>query len=245
MAQAYDWKEDEDVSTCRYKLVTFMPIYMNYYSPAGSIHVDIPPEACAKIEDVDSDGWCGFRALAVHCYGNQDLFMRVKKQIYQYICDNEEEVFAVVCLGSSSELALLKKRMAYGVEEATAYAADSFCPKDYWFESSADCQLAANTFNRPVAIFSDDPAEWPTRMSFPIRTPPRIKMPPMSIYHVNRNHFQAIELSYKKMEWPGISPRREQIWRERGLPHRLKDVWKNLNLKKVIIKSNEDCPFEV
>ena len=217
---------------------------MHYHRPSASIHIDIPPEARAKIVDVQSDGWCGFRALAMHHCGNEDLFMRVKSQMYDYLCENEDEVLTVVCLGAKSEFDILKERMEYGVEHHT-YAADSYCPEKYWFEASTDCQLAANTFNRPVAIFCDNPDEWPTKMFFPIRAPPRIKMSPMVMYHVNSNHYQAIDLSAKKMEWPGISRRKEAMWKKQGLPHRLKDVWNFLTLKKVVITSNESHPHEI
>ena len=130
-------------------------------------------------------------------------------------------------------------KQGYGVTKGSANKTSSVCPMQYWFDSSIDCQLDANTFNRPIAVFSDDHSKYPTKVRFPIRGPPLVKKPPIAMYYVNGNHYQCIDVAHKKMEWPPISNRAETLWKEQGLPNRLKDVWKFLTFKCVVDKDSE------
>ena len=140
-----------------------MLIFM-YDSPRSSIHDEIPSEAFKKAMQIDSDGWCGFRTLALQHYGNQYLFPRVKCMMLEYMCQHEEDVIATVCYGSRQEYKTLQDGREYGATKKSSAQTKNFCPKKYWFDAWTDCQLAANTFNRPVVVYSDDPEAFPTKI---------------------------------------------------------------------------------
>ncbi|KAI9325958.1 hypothetical protein BD770DRAFT_457522, partial [Pilaira anomala] len=106
--------------------------------------------------DVKGDGFCGFRCLAFEIYGDQVLFWKVKITMRDVLLQNVE--FYSHNFSDYIAYDRLKKVVCFGIEEiieSNSGQKDIAAPLQYWFYSPGCTQLAADTFRRLVATYTD------------------------------------------------------------------------------------------
>ena len=131
----------------------------------GNIHSSIDLNTSIII-DVTGDGFCGFRCIANEIFGDQEQFWKVKMEMRDVLLKNAE--FYRESFSDFIEYDRLKKVVCFGIEEIVesttinwSLFVDSsgqkevFAPSNCWFYSAGCTQLAADTFRRPVAAYSD------------------------------------------------------------------------------------------
>ena len=183
------------------------------------------------------DGWCGFRTLAYIVYKDQEKYLDVKEKMYSYVKDNRDICTDYICIGHRTLYDELLQRMAYGV--APQLRTRSACRKEYWFDLAFDIQVAANTFNLPLASYSDSIHE--SALYLPYDIPAGQPLPEI-IYFVHGNYFQTIRTKrFPRMIWPPVSPKSLAIWESRGRDPKLyKAAWKYIHREKYPVAQNSD-----
>lgn len=191
-----------------------------YLSLIEQIHPSIEKNWYTAAINVRADGFCGFRALAVQLYGDEEKFWEVKMMMRDFLLTMDEgkdestgfykkhlrgfidyqELKSIVCFGLQAKVGCQK------VDKSLTYAG-----QDYWFTLPGCAQLAADTFQRLVATYAEKKY---------MNTPPCTFVPlivkqetkkkkemPLLMQRVNDNHF--ITLSMKraiKPTWPLPQP---------------------------------------
>ncbi|KAI8136348.1 hypothetical protein BJV82DRAFT_641671 [Fennellomyces sp. T-0311] len=116
---------------------------------------ELPIEYIAKDQDVLGDGFCGFRVIAFHILGNDEEHMTIKKSMLGYVIANRDYCHEHICGKNDEVLDKLIERLEYGISpESVEIAKTSVVPKKYWFNGMTDIQVAANTFETPIASYS-------------------------------------------------------------------------------------------
>lgn len=200
-----------------------------------TIHDDIPKEYITSAENVKSDGWCGYRAVAALLYGDQERYMDVKAAMLRQVQNNVDFyrrywcVHKVVYEDMMKRLQMLEKR--------------SSVTSEYWFDAAIDLQIVADAFQRPFAFYSDDSkvnlANRPT-LYIPFfydkdkSSSRRVNHSPLIVHFLGRNHFAAIHIrrSISTITWPPINERFALITKERGYDsHKVvKSYWSHLKI---------------
>ncbi|KAG0188828.1 hypothetical protein DFQ28_004321 [Apophysomyces sp. BC1034] len=118
-----------------------------------TVDENIPRENYITTMDVRGDGYCGFRVLALLIKGDENEFPSIKKEMLNELEANIE----VYKRHFNYPVEELRKIVAYGhdLEHTAPGNPGSGCSYEYWFDASICAQLAADTFNTPIAIYSD------------------------------------------------------------------------------------------
>lgn len=160
--------------------------------------------------------------------------------MYAYVLQNPNICLDYICNGIEKEYQLLLERMAYGVISGDK---DNICPRKYWFDGSTDIQVAANTFQHPIACYTSGSwaADLEPVLRLPHSPPANIKNPPhpLVMHFVNGNHWEAVILTAsKKMIWPCVPDVHKSQWNKLNIPLSYKTCWRYLHIKKRENKPN-------
>ena len=164
---------------------------------------------------IKSDNWCGFRTIAYFIYGDEGRFLDVKEQMYLYTKNNKEICLDYICGGRRWLYDKLIKWMAYGVEPKLRSHIN--CPSTYWLDGATDCQIAANTFCVPIAVYSSiapgtKHPDHDSKLFLPFDVPKKLTQPEI-MHFVNGNHWESIKIRRaQKMKWPLVSKDYLPIW---------------------------------
>lgn len=123
--------------------------------------------------------------------GDQDAYLQVKERVYEYMNKNPYICLKYICQGFSEECTILAERMAYGITKETEDMRYEPCPTKYWFDGATDIQLAANTFDRPIACYSSNPASPLQAHEAAVYLPyaaPKQPLQPFAMHFLNSNH---------------------------------------------------------
>ena len=180
-----------------------------YLSLIEQIHPSIEKNWYTAAINVRGDGFCGFRALAVQLYGDEEKFWEVKMMMRDFLLTMDEgkdestgfykkhlkgfidyqELKSVVCFGLQAKVGCKK------VDKSLMNAS-----QDYWFTLPGCAQLAADTFQRLVATYAERKyMNTPPCTFVPLtikQETKRKKEMPLLMQRVNDNHF--ITLSMKR-----------------------------------------------
>lgn len=118
------------------------------------ISSDIDFASYDNIANIKRDGFCGFRAIAYEIFGDQDKFMEVKFAMRDRLAEVKEAYRTSFPL---FDVDVLERIVNFGIEAEKNSMAISItkpysCGSLFWFLAPECAQLAACTFNRPVAI---------------------------------------------------------------------------------------------
>ncbi|RUS35243.1 hypothetical protein BC938DRAFT_473789 [Jimgerdemannia flammicorona] len=106
------------------------------------LDVRIPRDANYMIYDVNPDGNCGFRSLAVAMYDNEEEWQRIKREMKVEL-DKHDEFY--------------RNWLGYDIDKINkiiTWNKASHRLPDHWFCSPECAQLAADTYKARVAVFS-------------------------------------------------------------------------------------------
>ncbi|KAF7720455.1 hypothetical protein EC973_008517, partial [Apophysomyces ossiformis] len=192
---------------------------------------NIPRDNYINTVDVRGDGYCKFRVLALLLKGDEDEFPSVKKQMLQQL-DSNTEIYRNYY---NYPVEQLRKIVEYGhkLDKPSKNAPSPGCGYEYWFDSSICVQLACDTFNVPIAVFSDagkravttDEGEemvdiHPPVLHLPYNGPIDQKKPPspLVMHFVHGNHWATVVMKRsRKMVWPPIYYKHKEVCAKLGL----------------------------
>ncbi|OAD68555.1 hypothetical protein PHYBLDRAFT_172978 [Phycomyces blakesleeanus NRRL 1555(-)] len=147
------------------------------------------------------NGWCGFRVFAHLKEGGEDQFPLVKKKMLATMATHGklyEHNFGM-------DVAKVTEIIAFGSEIDPALGENiPSCPSSMWF-SAPDCaQIIADTYNKPVCVYSDD---WSvlsvTFLPLHDQKPLKRKSLPMVLHHVHGCHWTTIKVKpHVHRSWP-------------------------------------------
>ncbi|PHZ08064.1 uncharacterized protein RHIMIDRAFT_295435 [Rhizopus microsporus ATCC 52813] len=98
-------------------------------------------EKVAKIYSPDADGNCGYRAISMAIYGNQNSWKEVKEQILKTYKKYKDTLYA----NQVEDSDIFEKSLSCNL---------SPCPIQYLFNITDCPQIAADAFVRGIAVFS-------------------------------------------------------------------------------------------
>lgn len=144
---------------------------------------NIPKKAVESVYNPAGDGNCGFRALAWAIYGNEHLYEDVKTRMAIQFLSNKHTMY--------------KKDDAPKIEAVLAKGSGK------WFMAPECVQIAADTFQRPIAFYGPL-----TYLYIPSRIPPAEAASTHPIILQLKNaHFILITIPEDvAFQWPEISP---------------------------------------
>jgi hypothetical protein len=146
-----------------------------------------------KLLNVLGDGQCGFRCLAAAVYGSEEDWKVVKSTMFLQLATYME--FYDELFGQDNRLMSVLQHL------------ESPCSENLWFYTPDCAQLAADTFQRTIAIFDLERPDY-SLLYIPIMTACKDLLP-IGLC-LRANHFQLATFSETDMEtdyrWPTISP---------------------------------------
>ncbi|KAI8140071.1 hypothetical protein BJV82DRAFT_716179 [Fennellomyces sp. T-0311] len=180
---------------------------------------DVSEDCSTGTSDVEADGFCGYRALALQILGNQDKHMKLKERMLSHLHRNHD--FYLDCLfnGRINVMKNTIERLEYGSTPETAHIKS--CGRDYYSEGTIDAQIAADAYTTPIAIFDTRP-EWPSVMYLPLTVPSEDNPQPQPVNLLPLSqigHFVVIDLIPSRachLEWPAVKPYHEKLWQYLG-----------------------------
>lgn len=171
--------------------------------------------------------------------GNQDAFIEVKKEMLACLQENRE--FYMTYLSNEfAEIDVIEKALSF----ALSGEVPDFCPSDYWFVNPGCSQIAADTYKRPVAVYSsrfnkDRYGEYcDTPLLFLPFKEPKDKLSPIVMQFVGRDHWSTVKIRRPlTIEWPVIHWPLIDACKAIGDSRDLrKHVWRNLKIKKPVYR---------
>lgn len=143
----------------------------------------IPKAAVESVYNPRGDGNCGFRALAHAIYGNEDLYEDVKSRMLAHFRQ--------------------KKHIHYRGDDAVAIESVLARNSGKWFMAPECVQIAANTFQRPIAFYGSI-----TYLYVPSHiTPAEASAIHPIIMQLRNSHFILVYIRQDaQFQWPEISP---------------------------------------
>ncbi|KAI8146423.1 hypothetical protein BJV82DRAFT_665383 [Fennellomyces sp. T-0311] len=145
-------REENRRPTKRVRFATPPPYDQLYYEVSGApfdVYPEIPKEYVTRVVDIQSDGWCGYRAIACHVTGNQDDAVSIKQAMLQQLLENlefyEQNLWGGHKCITEEVLNRLRYQQNFGV---------SSCSIDYWMDAIIELPIAADAFNMPFAVYS-------------------------------------------------------------------------------------------
>lgn len=173
----------------------------------------IPKECYTCVVNVIGDGFCGFRALAYQIYGDEKEFWRVKREMRDTLLLNQDhyrkhlsrfiivdELIETVCYGIEKEIGNLIISSEKNLSAAS----------EYWFNSPDCAQLAADTYQAPLAVFSEKQHGNYGTTFLPLLNESKTVIPkkhrrktPLLLQRVDQNHWVTLIMRKAiKMTWP-------------------------------------------
>ena len=225
-----------------------MNILGYYYDHLLSqVDPNIPKENYSILIDVEGDGFCGWRALAVQIYDDEHQFWTVKKKMRDTLFKNEK--FYMDNFKDYFDFDEVKKRVCYGIEETVGsdvvrdelFVKDGdaedevkyFCNPEYYFSSVGCPQLAADTFFGPITLYSEKEYQNTRGVSYiPLLTEytdvdiKKKRPQPLLLQRVNQNHWVTLGLRRSK-KLPCPLP-------DHSYEFATKDLKKVANIKKTV-----------
>ena len=138
-------------------------------------------------------GWCDFYILSHVMYKDQEKYIEVKEQMYQYVVWNTDICRTYISQGFDTIYDDSLKKDGIGVLSRNYVDAPPrlfFCRRKHWLDAAQDLQVAANTFNIPIASYLS--SGHPSQLYLPFDIPKGQPLPGM-IHFVNGNHFETIK----------------------------------------------------
>lgn len=200
----------------------------------------------SQVVTIKADGWCGFRSITHAVYGDQDEYMLVKAKMQERLRVIEgvyREHF-----GQLMDKEYIDKSMPicqHALDDPAA--AIRSCPSEYWFNAPGCVQLAADTCNRPVALYPSTAERTPTDpdsyiiphlLFLPFDGPTSASnrpLPPIILQQNNNNHWIMLELKQVRlMKWPVIDRGIQLAYQSSGEnPRSLRQhLWRHLDIRK-------------
>lgn len=223
-----------------------------------TVDENIPRDNYITTMDVRGDGYCGFRVLALLIKGNENEFPSIKRAMLNELDSN----IGVYQRYFNYPVERLRKIVAYGHDAESAIPEDvsTGCSYEYWFDANICAQLAADTFNTPIAIFSDAgkrtiTTENGTKEVFihppitylPYKGPIATNTPPVPLvmHFVHGNHWATVLMKRsRKMVWPPIAYKHKEVCSILGIDDKVRSFWnRHLSFKKVEKDTNINCPI--
>ncbi|OAD73333.1 hypothetical protein PHYBLDRAFT_65941 [Phycomyces blakesleeanus NRRL 1555(-)] len=162
-----------------------------------------------------ADGWCGFRVLAHLIYKDQNKFPLVKRDMLAAL-PKYKTLYANTFGTDTSQL---EKIIQHGSQldysntsntNTNTNTNTNFIPvcsdASMWFNTPDCAQLAADTYTRPVCVYSDSPnTPSTTFLSFALPNNKTKQRQPLIFNHVNSNHWTTVDLSRNiSRKWPTV-----------------------------------------
>ncbi|KAG2216727.1 hypothetical protein INT45_013838 [Circinella minor] len=195
------------------------------------VHPDIPTEcSCYRLDlglvynssvglkTIKSDGYCGYRALALQLHGDQNQYTKVKQTMLSHLNANYEFYRDILCNGRDNIMNRVINRLEFGIIPETAH--HTSCSSDYWFDALRDSQIAADAYTTPIAVFMGN-THWKSVLYLPFTIPSDTNRhpQPLNLFHCS-NHFSMVDLIPSRtryMEWPSVRPYHKAGWDFLGL----------------------------
>lgn len=190
------------------------------------IPFDIHPDVFSAFEvysffNPKSDGWCGWRALARHWMGDEDLFPFMKRQMIETFLRNKSVYLDSMdfdCEVGYSIKSGRKRRLGLTTEEVLRAGSDDLqlidCDVELWFESPRFAQITADFLHCPVLVYPElnGPNKGVVPLSFlplsvdPYCWPDKGVKSPLILQRVNGNHWILLYVKTKNNNatWPSI-----------------------------------------
>lgn len=166
-----------------------------------------------NIQEVDSDGHCGFQAIAVSIGRSQDEWPYIRQQLELTLLKSPD-IFSDQSLPDlrADGLTRLRTRKANVVSE-----------QKYWLTMPGWGGVIATTFNRPVIFYGNC---YSSQINFPYLTPPN-NSPPI-VLALASLHFCSLTLDFTRPNLP--VPNYSTIWQQYCTPEASKwvNIWKPL-----------------
>ncbi|OAD68443.1 hypothetical protein PHYBLDRAFT_173439 [Phycomyces blakesleeanus NRRL 1555(-)] len=155
--------------------------------------------------NLTADGWCGFRVLAYLIYKDQEKFPLVKRDMLATL-PKYSSIYASTFGTDVKQLEAIIKHgsdlcITNSNSDSNSNTNTNFIPAcldaSMWFSTSDCAQLAADTYKRPVCVYSDNP-NTPSVSFLPFTLPENISkhQQPLIFNHVNNNHWTTVHLSH-------------------------------------------------
>ena len=157
-----------------------------------------------QVQNTKSDGNCGFRALAVALVGDEERWRCVKLSMLRHLKMRNQ---------------LYQDWIGYDVVNLRRILENmtSPCLEDHWFLSPDCCQLAADTFNIPVAHYDAINSSNDT-LYLPSETQPGRRCYPIILCLVHNNHYVNVEcIADSQVKWPRFNIQHKPICCLHGL----------------------------
>ncbi|KAL0087975.1 hypothetical protein J3Q64DRAFT_1469954 [Phycomyces blakesleeanus] len=162
-------------------------------------NLDITPDRLTKVTVPKADGNCGFRAVAIAIYNNEEEWPKVKdKMLKKYL--EYRDTFYKTRIDSSHE-SFSRPPMAEILKDK-----NSPLPTKHWFDTMDCPQIVADTFKYAVALYNENHVkEGNNTLFLPFKSQP-IQREPIILYLQN-SHFVLVERkpSTARMRWPTIN----------------------------------------
>jgi hypothetical protein len=210
------------------------------------ISSDIDFASYDNIANIKRDGFCGFRAIAIEIFGNQDRFMEVKFAMRDRLAKVKEAYRASFPLFNVD---VLEKIVNFGIEvekgsKGISIAKPYSCGSSFWFLAPECAQLTACTFNRPVAIYYTGTAitylpVLPADKTKPVVAPLLLHI--VKTFALNEfNHWITMKLKRSiKIKWPVIDAMRSDALLALNKPNDISFWVKRLSFHKRNDKDEE------
>ncbi|OAD65674.1 hypothetical protein PHYBLDRAFT_175852 [Phycomyces blakesleeanus NRRL 1555(-)] len=172
-------------------------------------NLTIAPKHITKVFSPEADGNCGYRAIAMEIYQDQKKWLEVKENMleaylkYQHTYYQGRMENGNMPASTNPLIIILKDKR-------------SPLPQQHWFGTIDHPQLAADVFNRSVAVYWNTPRETGDCLFVPLTTTPEKFEPIIIILYIN--HFLlAKRKPIRNFTWPKINPFHKAIVKRYGL----------------------------
>ncbi|OAD65406.1 hypothetical protein PHYBLDRAFT_176174 [Phycomyces blakesleeanus NRRL 1555(-)] len=172
-------------------------------------NLTIAPKHISIIFSPEAGGNCVYRMVEIEVHQGQEEWLKVKDKILETFLKHQHNYYQrrmehIHMPASSNPLICsLQDKL-------------SPLPQLHWFDTFDHPQLAADTFNRTVAVYCNTPIETGACFFVPLASLPE-KVEPISII-LDVNHFLlAKRKNTRNFCWPNINPFHKRIIQKHGL----------------------------
>ncbi|OAD72524.1 hypothetical protein PHYBLDRAFT_169652 [Phycomyces blakesleeanus NRRL 1555(-)] len=148
-----------------------------------------------------ADGWCGFQVLAHLIYKDQNKFPLVKRDMLAAL-PKYKTLYTNTFGTDTSQLGkIIQYDSQLDYSNTNTNTNTNFIPvcsdASMWFNTPDCAQLAADTYTRPVCVYSDNP-NTPSTTFLPLALPNNKtkQQQPLIFNYVNSNHWTTVDLSH-------------------------------------------------